>query len=50
MHAQKLAAKPDNDDDKIVALTPPTIKEITINQQWWQPVGAGGPGKQLRGR
>jgi hypothetical protein len=43
-------AKPDDDDDKIVALAPPAIKEITINQQWWQPVGTGGPGRGLRGR
>ncbi len=28
------AAKPNNDDEKNVAVTPPTIKEITINQRW----------------
>ncbi len=45
MHAQKLAEKPNNDDDKIVALALPAIKEITINQQLWHLVGVGGPGK-----
>jgi hypothetical protein len=37
-------------DDKIVPLTPPTIKEIIINQQQWQPVGAGGFSREWRGR
>jgi hypothetical protein len=26
------ATKPNNNDDKIIALAPPAIKEITINQ------------------
>ncbi len=39
-----------NGNDKIIALTPPAIQEITINRQWWQPVGGGGRSGQWRGR
>ncbi len=43
-------AKPDNDDEKTIALALPAIEVTTINQQWWQPVGTEGPGWQWRGR
>jgi hypothetical protein len=41
--------KPNNGDDKIVALALPVIIKVTINHRWWRPVGAVGWGGGWRG-
>jgi hypothetical protein len=45
------ATKPNNDDNKIIALAPPAIKEIAINQdggRLWSREEATGNGEQVR--
>jgi hypothetical protein len=35
------ATKPNNNDDKFIALASPAIKEISINHSWWKTVTPG---------